>query len=135
MLITGPTGSGKSSTLYAALKTFDAETLKIITIEDLVEYHLDKVIHTQVNKKISLDFAKILRASLRQDPDIIIVGEIRDYETANIAMKAAMTGHVVFSTLHTNDSSSSALRLMDMGIKGYLIATCLDRSVSSAFST
>ena len=125
VLVTGPTGSGKSTTLYAALSTLNAENKKIITAEDPVEYRLPRINQVQVNPKIGLSFARILRTALRQDPDIMLIGEMRDSETAEIALRAAMTGHMVLSTLHTNDAISSAVRLMDMGADSYLVASSL----------
>ena len=122
ILVTGPTGSGKTTTLYGALHELNSDAKKIITVEDPVEIQQDRLIQVQVNSRIGLDFAKVLRASLRQDPDVLLVGEIRDHETAEIALRAAMTGHLVLSTLHTNDAVSSALRLMDIGIEGYMVA-------------
>ena len=128
VLVTGPTGSGKSTTLYAALSELNVEESKIITVEDPVEYRLDRVNQVQINPRIGLDFSNILRSALRQDPDIIMVGEMRDPETVEIGVSAAMTGHLVLSTLHTNDTISTATRLMDMGVEGYLLASTL-RSV------
>ncbi|MBC7194053.1 MAG: type II secretion system ATPase GspE [Caldisericia bacterium] len=125
ILITGPTGSGKSTTLYAILRILNTPEVNILTVEDPVEYQLDGITQVQVNPKINLTFANALRSFLRQDPDIILVGEIRDKETAQIAMEAALTGHLVFSTLHTNDSFSAPTRLIDMGIEPYLIASSL----------
>ncbi len=125
MLVTGPTGSGKTTTLYAALNLLNKPELKIITVEDPVEYRLPRVNQVQINSNIGLTFAKVLRSSLRQDPDIVLVGEIRDEETAEIGLRAAMTGHMVLSTLHTNDAISTVNRLMDMGIKSYLLASSL----------
>ena len=125
ILVTGPTGSGKTTTLYAALKELNLAASKIITVEDPVEYRLERVNQVQVNPKIGLNFANILRSALRQDPDIIMVGEMRDTETVEIGVGAAMTGHLVLSTLHTNDTVSTATRLMDMGVEGYLLATTL----------
>jgi len=125
ILVTGPTGSGKTTTLYSALSELNSSERKIITIEDPVEYYLSRVNQVQVNNKIGLDFAKVLRAVLRQDPDIVLIGEMRDQETAEIGLRAAMTGHLVLSTLHTNDSISSALRLADMGAEPYLVASAL----------
>ena len=122
ILVTGPTGSGKTTTLYGALNHLNTEAKKIITVEDPVEYELERVNQVQVMSKIGLDFARVLRATLRQDPDILLVGEIRDAETAEIALRAAMTGHLVLSTLHTNDAVSSALRLIDIGVEGYMVA-------------
>jgi len=125
VLVTGPTGSGKSTTLYAALNTLNDPNKKIITAEDPVEYRLPRINQVQINTKIELTFAKILRTALRQDPDIILIGEMRDSETTEIALRAAMTGHLVLSTLHTNDAISSAMRLMDMGADSYLVASSL----------
>lgn len=125
VLVTGPTGSGKSTTLYAALNTLNDPNKKIITAEDPVEYRLPRINQVQINTKIDLSFAKILRTALRQDPDIILIGEMRDSETTEIALRAAMTGHLVLSTLHTNDAISSAMRLMDMGADSYLVASSL----------
>jgi MSHA biogenesis protein MshE len=125
VLVTGPTGSGKTTTLYAALSELNVQESKIITVEDPVEYRLERISQVQVNPRIGLHFANILRSALRQDPDIIMVGEMRDAETVEIGVSAAMTGHLVLSTLHTNDTISTATRLMDMGVKGYLLATTL----------
>ncbi|MDA0687415.1 MAG: GspE/PulE family protein [Proteobacteria bacterium] len=125
ILVTGPTGSGKTTTLYGALQELNTVGKKIITVEDPVEYRLHRVNQVQINPKIDLTFARVLRAALRQDPDILLVGEIRDQETAEIALRAAMTGHMVLSTLHTNDAVSSAMRLVDMGAEGFLAATAL----------
>ena len=125
ILVTGPTGSGKTTTLYGALNELNQSGQKIITAEDPVEYKLPRVNQVQVNPTIGLDFANVLRASLRQDPDIILVGEIRDIETAEISLRASMTGHLVLSTLHTNDAISSAMRLMDMGVEPFLAASSL----------
>ncbi len=125
ILVTGPTGSGKTTTLYGALQELNEVGKKIITVEDPVEYRLHRVNQVQVNPKIGLSFARVLRSALRQDPDILLVGEIRDTETAEIALRAAMTGHMVLSTLHTNDAVSSAMRLVDMGAEGFLAATAL----------
>ncbi|GAG27341.1 unnamed protein product, partial [marine sediment metagenome] len=122
LLVTGPTGSGKSTTLYSALCQMDGEKLNISTVEDPVEYELDFCNQVQTNEKIGLDFALSLRSLLRQDPDVIMIGEIRDNETARIAVQAALTGHLVLSTLHTNDAASSITRLVDIGIDAYLIA-------------
>ncbi|MFC1571344.1 GspE/PulE family protein [Candidatus Margulisiibacteriota bacterium] len=121
ILVTGPTGSGKTTTLYATLSTLNAKDTNILTIEDPVEYQLPGINQIQVNPKAGLTFARGLRSFLRQDPDIIMVGEIRDLETAKIAFQAAMTGHLVFSTLHTNDAPSAITRLVDMGIDKYLV--------------
>lgn len=125
LLVTGPTGSGKTTTLYSILSKLNTSQRKIITVEDPVEYHLPRINQVQVNPKIGLDFASVLRATLRQDPDILMVGEIRDLETARIAMRAAVTGHLVLATLHTHDVTSAALRLMDMGAHGYMVASSL----------
>lgn len=125
ILVTGPTGSGKTTTLYGALQELNEIGKKIITVEDPVEYRLHRINQVQINPKIELTFARVLRAALRQDPDILLVGEIRDTETAEIALRAAMTGHLVLSTLHTNDAVSSAMRLIDMGAEGFLVATSL----------
>ncbi len=124
-LVTGPTGSGKTTTLYAALRQLDSGTKNIITIEDPIEYQIQGVGQIQVNPKIHLTFANGLRSILRQDPDIIMVGEIRDAETAEIAIQASLTGHLVLSTLHTNDSASAVTRLVDMGIEPFLVASSL----------
>jgi len=123
ILVTGPTGSGKSTTLYSILKELNKESVNIMTAEDPIEYELEGVAQTQVHDKIGLTFANILRTMLRQDPDIIMVGEIRDQETARIAIQAALTGHLVLSTLHTNDAPSAVTRLVDMGIDPYLITS------------
>jgi len=126
ILVTGPTGSGKTTTLYAALNKIYSPSLKIITIEDPVEYRLDGIIQMQVNPKRGLTFATGLRHIVRQDPDIIMVGEIRDRETADIAIRSAMTGHLVFSTLHTNDAAGAVTRLIDMGVEPFLLASSLE---------
>jgi len=125
VLVTGPTGSGKTTTLYAALSELNKPETKIITVEDPVEYRLPRVNQVQVNTKIGLTFAGVLRTALRQDPDVVLVGEMRDSETAEIGLRAAMTGHLVLSTLHTNDALSTANRLIDMGAEGYLVASSL----------
>jgi len=125
ILVTGPTGSGKSTTLHACLQHISTPDKNIITIEDPVEYNADNISQIQVNTKVGLTFASGLRSILRQDPDIIMVGEIRDSETADIALRSALTGHLVLSTLHTNDSTSSLSRLMDMGIESFLISSTL----------
>jgi general secretion pathway protein E len=124
-LVTGPTGSGKSTTLYSALKRLNQADKKIITIEDPVEYQMDGINQLHVNPQIELTFAKGLRHIVRQDPDVIMVGEIRDRETADVAIRAALTGHFVFSTLHTNDAPSAVTRLTDMGVENYLISSSL----------
>jgi type IV pilus assembly protein PilB len=130
ILMTGPTGSGKTTTLYAALSTLNNPETKIITIENPVEYMIDGINQIQVNQEIGLDFARGLRSVLRQSPDVILVGEIRDTETAEIAVRAALTGHLVFSTLHTNDAASSTIRLIDMGIKPFLVASSLQAAIA-----
>jgi MSHA biogenesis protein MshE len=125
ILVTGPTGSGKTTTLYSALSLLNSPGNKIITVEDPVEYRLPRVNQVQVNSKIGLDFSTVLRTALRQDPDILLVGEMRDNETMEIGLRGALTGHLVLSTLHTNDAISSTLRLLDMGAPGYLVASAL----------
>ncbi len=125
ILVTGPTGSGKTTTLYAALSDVNKPDTKIITAEDPVEYSLPRINQSQVNEKIGLTFANVLRSALRQDPDIILVGEMRDTETAEIAIRASITGHLVFSTLHTNGAVETATRLLDMGVEGYILASAL----------
>ena len=125
ILVTGPTGSGKTTTLYGVLSKINSSEKKIITIEDPIEYNLHGVNQIQVNPSIGLSFANGLRSIVRQDPDIILVGEIRDRETAEIAIQSAMTGHLIFSTLHTNDAAGAITRLLDMGIEEYLISSCL----------
>ncbi len=123
VLITGPTGSGKTTTLYATLEKISDETRKIITVEDPVEYQLPGITQIQVNAAIGLGFAQGLRSIVRQDPDVLMVGEIRDHDTAEIAIESALTGHLVFSTLHTNDAAGAITRLQDMGVEGYLISS------------
>jgi MSHA biogenesis protein MshE len=125
VLVTGPTGSGKTTTLYSALAHLNRPDTKILTAEDPVEYRLDRVNQVQVNTKIGLDFARVLRSMLRQDPDVVLIGEMRDRDTVEIALRAAITGHLVFSTLHTLSASATVSRLLDMGAPGYLIATAL----------
>ena len=125
ILVTGPTGSGKTTTLYAALSRQDASRSNIMTVEDPIEYELSGVGQTQVNAKIDLTFAKALRAILRQDPDVIMIGEIRDFETAQIALQASLTGHLVLATLHTNDATSAVTRLTDMGVEPFLLSSSL----------
>jgi MSHA biogenesis protein MshE len=125
VLVTGPTGSGKTTTLYSALNHLNQPDTKIITVEDPVEYRLDRVNQVQVNPKISLDFARVLRTTLRQDPDVILVGEMRDQETVDIGLRAAITGHLVFSTLHTMNAAATVHRLLDMGGAGYMIAAAV----------
>jgi general secretion pathway protein E len=125
VLVTGPTGSGKSTTLYASLARMDTATTNVLTVEDPIEYELPGIGQTQVNAKIDLTFAKALRAILRQDPDVIMIGEIRDYETAQIAIQASLTGHLVLATLHTNDAPSAVTRLTDMGVEPFLLSSSL----------
>jgi general secretion pathway protein E len=125
ILVTGPTGSGKTTTLYAALQRLDAAAQNIMTVEDPIEYELPGVGQTQVNTKIDLTFAKALRAILRQDPDVILIGEIRDFETAQIAIQASLTGHLVLATLHTNDAASAVTRLTDIGVEPFLLSSSL----------
>ncbi len=125
ILVTGPTGSGKTTTLYAAMGRLDAGHSNIMTVEDPIEYEFPGVGQTQVNAKIDLTFAKALRAILRQDPDIIIIGEIRDFETAQIAIQASLTGHLVLATIHTNDAASAVTRLTDMGVEPFLLSSSL----------
>ncbi|CAG0908686.1 unnamed protein product [Cyprideis torosa] len=126
VLVTGPTGSGKTTTLYAALTTINSTDVNIITVEDPIEYRISGIGQVQVNSKINLTFASGLRSIVRQDPDVILVGEIRDTETAEIAIQSALTGHLVFSTLHTNDSASAVTRLRDMGIEPFLISSSVN---------
>ena len=130
VLVTGPTGSGKTSTLYAALAEINAAELKVITVEDPVEYRLPGLSQVQVNDKIELTFARVLRACLRQDPDVILVGEMRDSETAEIGLRAAITGHLVLSTLHTRDAVSTPFRLLDMGVPPFMVATSLQAVIA-----
>ena len=130
VLVTGPTGSGKTTTLYSALSEVNTPERKIVTVEDPVEYRLAGVNQVQVNEKIDLTFARVLRSALRQDPDIILVGEIRDEDTAQIALRAALTGHLVFSTLHTKDAVSTPIRLIDMGAPAYMVATSVHAVVA-----
>ncbi len=126
MLVTGPTGSGKTTTLYAALTTLNTDERKILTIEDPIEYRLPGVNQTQVSPQIGLTFAAALRSFLRQDPDVMMVGEIRDLETAEVAVQAALTGHTILSTLHTNSAASAVTRLLDMGVEPFLITSTLN---------
>ena len=125
ILVTGPTGSGKTTTLYAALARLNTSRYSILTVEDPIEYYIDGIGQTQVNNKVELDFARGLRAILRQDPDIVMVGEIRDVETAEIAVQASLTGHLVLSTLHTNTAIGAITRLRDMGIEPFLLSSSL----------
>jgi type IV pilus assembly protein PilB len=130
VLVTGPTGSGKTTTLYAVLNEANREEVKIITTEDPVEYDLEGIVQIPVNEEIGVTYAKVLRTILRQDPDIILVGEIRDAETARTAIEASLTGHLVFSTLHTNDAPSAITRLIDIGIEPFLITATLREVVA-----
>ncbi|MGN6389322.1 MAG: type II secretion system ATPase GspE [Burkholderiaceae bacterium] len=125
VLVTGPTGSGKTTTLYAALSRLNVATTNVLTVEDPIEYELTGIGQTQVNARIDMTFAKALRAILRQDPDVIMIGEIRDLETAQIAVQASLTGHLVLATLHTNDSAAAVTRLLDMGIEPFLLSSSL----------
>jgi MSHA biogenesis protein MshE len=126
VLVTGPTGSGKTTTLYSALNQVNRPETKIITVEDPVEYRLERINQVQVNPVIGLDFTRVLRTCLRQDPDVILVGEMRDQETVDIGLRAAMTGHLVFSTLHTVSAVATVSRLREMGAPGYLLAAALN---------
>src|SRR5262249_18130507 len=126
VLVTGPTGSGKTSTLYTALNEINDSVRKIITIEDPIEYQLKGINQIQVSEKAGLTFARGLRSILRHDPYVILIGEIRDQETAQIAVQASLTGHLVFSTLHTNDAPGALTRLVDMGVEPYLVASSLE---------
>ena len=130
VLVTGPTGAGKTTTLYAALSAIVSPEIKVLTVEDPVEYHLDGVNQIQVAPKIGMTFARGLRAILRHDPDVVMIGEIRDLETAEAAIQAALTGHLVFSTLHTNDSCSAATRLLDMGVEPFLVTSTLEAAMA-----
>ena len=125
LLVTGPTGSGKTTSLYAALSSLNDQTRNILTVEDPIEYHLPGVGQMPVNPKVDMTFARGLRAILRQDPDVVMVGEIRDRETAEIAVQASLTGHLVLSTLHTNSAVGAVTRLVDMGVDAYLLASSL----------
>ena len=130
IFVTGPTGSGKSTTLYACLSRLNTRERKILTIEDPVEYELPGITQTQVNPGIGLTFARALRSMLRHDPDVMLVGEVRDRETAEIAIQTAMTGHLVLSSLHTNDAAGGAVRLIDMGIDPYLITSTVQAFIA-----
>ena len=125
VLVTGPTGSGKTTTLYAALNSINLPDKKIITVEDPVEYQLEGVNQIQVQPRIGLSFAKCLRSFLRHDPDVMLVGEIRDMETADISVQASLTGHMVFSTLHTNDAAGAIVRLEEMGLERFMIVSAV----------
>jgi len=130
VLVTGPTGSGKTTTLYSALSLLRSPELNIVTVEDPVEYQLDMINQVQVQQAVGMTFARVLRSMLRQDPDVIMVGEIRDEETARVAVQAALTGHLVLATLHTNDAPGAVARLLDMGIEPYLLASALEGAVA-----
>ena len=130
ILVTGPTGSGKTTTIYSMLKKLNKDSVKILTAENPVEFYFKGINQVNINREIGLDFSNVLRSFLRQDPDIMMVGEIRDLETAQIAIRAAMTGHLVFSTLHTNDSASTIFRLIDIGVPKYLLAGSLNMILS-----
>ncbi|MEX2545492.1 MAG: GspE/PulE family protein, partial [Phycisphaeraceae bacterium] len=130
VIVTGPTGSGKTTTLYAALSELNQVTEKVLTVEDPVEYDIDGLIQVQVNNGVGLTFARALRSFLRQDPDIILVGETRDLETAQIAVQAALTGHLVFTTLHTNDAPSTVARLLDLGLEDFLLTATVEGVVA-----
>src|SRR5437667_593071 len=130
VVVTGPTGSGKTTTLYSALRELNDPTTKLITAEDPVEYDIDGIIQCQVKPDIELTFGRILRSMLRQDPDVILVGEIRDKETAEIAVQASLTGHLVFSTLHTNDAPSAIARLLDLGLEPFRVTATLEGIVA-----
>ena len=130
VLVTGPTGSGKTTTLYAALAEINVAELKVVTVEDPIEYRLPGITQVQVNDKIELSFSRVLRGTLRQDPDVILVGEMRDAETAEIGLRAAITGHLVLSTLHTRDAISTPFRLLDMGVPPFMVATSLQAVIA-----
>jgi len=130
VVVTGPTGSGKTTTLYAALNELNDVKVKILTSEDPVEYDIDGLVQCQINEDTGLTFARCLRSFLRQDPDIVLVGEMRDLETARISVQASLTGHLVFSTLHTNDAPSSIARLLDLGLEPFLITATLEAIVA-----
>ena len=130
IFVTGPTGSGKTTTLYACLHEINDDEHKIITIEDPIEYEMEGVTQIQINSKLNFNFADGFRSILRQDPDIIMVGEVRDLDTAEIAIRTALTGHLVFSTLHTNDAASGITRLIDMGVEPYLVASSVEAFVA-----
>ena len=130
IFLTGPTGSGKTTTLYACLSRLNKESVKIITIEDPIEYELMGITQFQVRPEIGLTFANTLRSILRHDPDVMMVGEVRDLETAELAIRTALTGHLIFSTLHTNDACSGATRLLDIGIEPYLVASSVNAFIA-----
>jgi MSHA biogenesis protein MshE len=130
ILVTGPTGSGKTTTLYSALAEINTIDMKLLTVEDPVEYRLPGINQVQVNEKIGLTFSAVLRSALRQDPDVILVGEMRDAETAQIGLRAAMTGHLVLSTLHTRDAAGTLFRLVDMGIQRFMVASSVQAVIA-----
>jgi type IV pilus assembly protein PilB len=130
VIVTGPTGSGKTTTLYAALQERNSPGEKILTAEDPVEYDIDGLCQCQINTEVGLTFASCLRSFLRQDPDVILIGEIRDLETAQIAVQASLTGHLVFSTLHTNDAPSSIVRLLDLGLEAFLLTATIESIIA-----
>ena len=130
ILVTGPTGSGKTTTLYSALSEINTMDMKLLTVEDPVEYRLPGINQVQVNEKIGLTFSAVLRSALRQDPDVILVGEMRDTETAQIGLRAAMTGHLVLSTLHTRDAAGTLFRLVDMGIQRFMVASSVQAVIA-----
>src|SRR6185295_17697854 len=130
ILVTGPTGAGKTTTLYAALNAIVGPGIKVLTVEDPVEYHLQGVNQIPVNHQVGMTFERGLRAILRHDPDVVMIGEIRDLETARAATQAALTGHLVLSTLHTNDAASAAMRLIDMGVEPYLVTSTVIGSMA-----
>jgi type IV pilus assembly protein PilB len=130
VIVTGPTGSGKTTTLYSALRELNDPSMKLITAEDPVEYDIDGIIQCQIKPDIELTFARILRSMLRQDPDVVLIGEIRDKETAEIAVQASLTGHLVFSTLHTNDAPSAIARLLDLGLEPFLVTATIEGIVA-----
>ncbi len=130
VLVTGPTGSGKTTTLYSSLAEIKSERNKIVTTEDPIEYQLEGINQIQVNHKVGLTFAASLRSILRHDPDVVLIGEIRDFETAENAVQASLTGHMVFSTLHTNDAAGAYMRLVDMGVEPFLVASTVEGIVA-----
>src|SRR5438477_6630792 len=125
ILISGPTGSGKTTTLYSALQDIQTVRRNLVTVEDPIEYHIENVAQVHANQKVGMTFARALRSILRQDPDVIMIGEIRDSETADIAVKSALTGHLVFSTVHANDAPGTLTRLVDMGVQRYLVGSAI----------
>jgi type IV pilus assembly protein PilB len=129
IIVTGPTGSGKTTTLYSALNEVNDVSVKILTSEDPVEYDIDGLVQCQIQEEIGLTFARLLRSFLRQDPDIVLVGEMRDFETAKIGVEASLTGHLVFSTLHTNDAPSAIARLLDLGLEAFMVTATVEAIV------